>query len=114
MADDVFVLQDSYGNEVINQVPTESSITKAIIAYLKKDGHYARKTFGGPAGSGWPDIIGVRSPDGRAFALEVKRPDRMNTVTLIQRKNLLDFKKAGALVGVVSSVLDARNIVGES
>ena len=94
--------------------PSEASITRSIIAALKRDGHYARKTHGGAAGAGWPDIIGVRAPDGRAFAIEVKRPDKMNTVTMIQRKNLLAFKKAGALVGVACTIEMARSIVGEA
>lgn len=92
-------------------IPTEAAITRSIIAALKRDGHYARKTHGGSAGSGWPDIIGVRSHDGRAFAIEVKRPDRLNTVTRIQEKNLRDFEKAGALVGVAYSIDTARSIV---
>jgi hypothetical protein len=92
-------------------VPLESSIVQSILRWLNKQpGVKAEKTHGGRYGkAGKPDITGcVR---GRRFELEVKRPG--NKATKLQMKTLQEWKEAGAIVAVVTSVEEAREILQE-
>ena len=64
---------------------------------------------------GTPDILGCR-PDGQAFALEAKAPGGEapyydHIETLKQHLELMAWKRAGALVGVIRSVEDAEYVV---
>jgi len=56
---------------------------------------------------GTPDIVGAYK--GRAFAVEVKRPGKGPTP--VQAGELMLAKKAGAVVGVATSVKEAMAIV---
>jgi hypothetical protein len=67
------------------------------------------KTIGNERRSGLPDIIGfVR---GEAFGLEVKRPG--GKVTVLQRDTLDRMQKAGAVVAVVYSTQEVRDIFAQ-
>lgn len=68
--------------------------------------------YGGRISVGVPgesDIWGVRSPDGKAFFIEVKLPGEK------PRQNQLDFieamKKSGAIAGWCTTIQEALNIV---
>jgi hypothetical protein len=88
---------------------SERAIVKAILAYLNSlPGCLARKRWGGGMGvAGDPDIDAcVR---GRSVQLEVKRPGEQPTI--LQSKRLEEWRRAGAVAGVVHSVGEAREIV---
>lgn len=120
--------------------PTESAIVKQIAKFLETLGAKVLKTSGSSTGLviGTPDVLAcvpVRTPGGRSrfdvkidkdarltmrsptphglfLALEVKRPSKRSAVTVIQRKQLLDWRTAGAIAGVVTSVDDVRELLG--
>ena len=90
---------------------TERAIVKAILAYLNgQPGCLARKRWGGGMGvAGDPDIDAcVR---GRSVQLEVKRAGEKPTP--LQLKRLDEWRQAGALVAVVSSVEDVKSLLTE-
>jgi hypothetical protein len=90
---------------------TERAIVKAILAYLNGlPGCLARKRWGGGMGvAGDPDIDAcVR---GRSVQLEVKRSGERPTP--LQLKRLDEWRQAGALVAVVSSVEDVKSLLTE-
>jgi len=90
---------------------TERAIVKAILAYLNGlPGCLARKRWGGGMGvAGDPDIDAcVR---GRSVQLEVKRAGEKPTP--LQLKRLDEWRQAGALVAVVSSVEDVKSLLTE-
>lgn len=91
---------------------SERSIVENIIKYLRSlPNGYARKIHGGNLGStGEPDVDAV--VDGRALKLEVKRPGHENELTAIQRVALTRWQSCGAIVGVVTSVDDVRDLLG--
>lgn len=84
----------------------ESVIVSEILRELNSiPGCYAVKIHGDPyLRKGTPDILG--SYRGHAFALEVKRPG--GKPTTLQIHELGKWMEAGALIGVVSSVEDAK------
>jgi hypothetical protein len=88
---------------------SERSIVKAILAYLNSlPGCLARKRWGGGMGvAGDPDIDACLR--GRSVQLEVKRPGEKPT--LLQVKRLEEWRQAGAVVGVVVSVDDAKSLL---
>lgn len=91
----------------------EASIVKRILHYLNGlDDCYARKVHGGAYGTnGEPDLdICLK---GRAIKLEVKAPGRENTVTEMQFKALAKWGKAGAIVGVVTSLEEVKELLDE-
>ena len=88
---------------------TEAAITEAIIRWLRARGAHVIKTYGGPYRRGLPDLIGVYR--GRALALEVKRPG--GKPTPLQEHELSRWAAAGALVAVVTSVEDVKQLIGE-
>jgi hypothetical protein len=90
---------------------TERAIVKAILAYLNgQRGCLARKRWGGGMGvTGDPDIDAcVR---GRSVQLEVKRSGERPTP--LQLKRLDEWRQAGAIVAVVSSVEDVKSLLTE-
>ena len=90
---------------------TERAIVKAILAYLNgRPGCLARKRWGGGMGvAGDPDIDACIC--GRSVQLEVKRPGEKPTA--LQAKRLREWRKAGALVAVVSSVEEVKSLLTE-
>jgi len=89
----------------------ERAIVKAILAYLNGlPGCLARKRWGGGMGvAGDPDIDACIR--GRSVQLEVKRPGERPTP--LQVKRLREWRKAGALVAVVSSVEEVKSLLTE-
>lgn len=90
---------------------TERAIVKAILAYLNGlPGSLARKRWGGGMGvAGDPDIDGCIR--GRSLQLEVKRPGEKPT--LLQVRRLEEWRKAGAIVGVVVSVDEVKDLLAK-
>ncbi len=90
---------------------TERAIVKAILAYLNGlPTCLARKRWGGGMGvAGDPDIDGCIR--GRSLQLEVKRPGEKPT--LLQVKRLEEWRRAGAIVGVVVSVDEVKNLLAK-
>ncbi len=58
------------------------------------------------------EVTDAPMPRGLFLALEVKRPSKRSAVTVVQRKQLLDWRTAGAIAGVVTSVDDVRELLG--
>ncbi len=88
---------------------TERAIVKAILAYLNGlPGCLARKRWGGGMGvAGDPDIDACLR--GRSLQLEVKRPGEKPT--LLQVKRLEEWRRAGAIAGVVLSVDEVKALL---
>src|ERR1041385_7030855 len=88
---------------------SESAIVKAILAYLNSLPEcLARKRWGGGMGvAGEPDIDACLR--GRSLQLEVKRPGQK--ATPLQVKRLEQWRHAGALVGVVTSVEEVKALL---
>lgn len=91
---------------------SERSIVKAILAYLNSlPNCLARKRWGGGMGmAGEPDIDACIG--GRSLQLEVKRPGEKPTE--LQLKRLEEWRQAGAITGVVTSVADVRHLLEKS
>jgi len=92
-------------------VTTERAIVKAILAYLNSlSVCLARKRGGGGMGvAGDPDIDACIL--GRSVQLEVKRPGERPSA--LQAKRLEEWRQAGAIVAVVSSVEDVKSLLTE-
>jgi hypothetical protein len=90
----------------------ESAIVKAILVYLNSlPGCLARKRWGGGMGvAGEPDIDACLR--GRSLQLEVKRLGQKPTP--LQVKRLDQWRHAGALVGVVTSVEEVKALLGSA
>ena len=90
---------------------SERAIVKAILAYLNGlPNCLARKRWGGGMGVvGEPDIDACIR--GRSLQLEVKRPGE--NPTQLQVRRLEEWRKAGAVVGVVVSVDDTRSLLAK-
>ncbi len=90
---------------------SERAIVRAILAYLNGlPGCLARKRWGGRMGvAGEPDIDGCIC--GRSLQLEVKRPGEAPTI--LQRKRLDEWRAAGAIVGVVHSVVEVEELLSQ-
>ena len=91
---------------------SERAIVKAVLAYLNSlPGCLARKRWGGGMGvAGDPDIDACIR--GRSVQLEVKRPGEKPT--LLQFRRLEEWRQAGALVCVVTSVAEVRTLFEEN
>jgi len=87
----------------------ERSIVDAIMKNLRTIPQcVVRKRHGTVYGvAGDPDLYGTLA--GRHFELEVKRPG--NSPTPLQEKRIAEWKAAGAVVGVVHSVQEARGLL---
>lgn len=88
---------------------SERAIVKAILAYLNGlPGCLARKRWGGGMGvAGDPDIDACIR--GRSVQLEVKRPGEKPTP--LQLKRLEEWRQAGAITGVVTSLEETRAVL---
>jgi hypothetical protein len=82
----------------------ESTIVANIIRYLRAlPDAWARKVHGGPYGTvGEPDIDACVA--GRTVKIEVKRPGTERTLTAMQARALEQWKRAGAVAFVATSV----------
>jgi hypothetical protein len=91
---------------------SEKSIVNSILKYLNSLPQCrAEKTWGGGYGNaGKPDITGCLS--GRRFELEVKVPG--GKLTPLQKVTLEQWKEAGAIVAVVHSVEEVKEILKEA
>lgn len=89
-------------------VPMEKSIVNGIIKYLNGlPGCHAVKTHGSAFSGGQPDVDVCYH--GQTIKLEVKRPGKKATV--LQEAVLAQWKAAGAIVAVVTSVDEVREIM---
>jgi len=89
---------------------SEASIVRSILRYLNSlDGCRAIKTHGGPLRGGEPDIYAVK--DGQFYAFEVKRPG--GKPTKLQAATLDQWRAAGAVTAVVTSVDEVKEVLGE-
>ena len=90
--------------------PTEKVIVQKILGFLNGlPGCVARKRWGGGMGvAGDPDITGCI--DGRHLEFEVKRPGQQPTALQVRR--LEEWKRAGAVVAVVTGVEQVQSILG--
>ena len=96
-----------------HQPVLEKAVVTRIMGDLKaRPGIVVRKRHGTVMGvAGDPDLYGTIG--GRHFEIEVKRPnDPSSRLTILQRRRLLEWKLAGAIVGVARSVDDALHILG--
>lgn len=86
----------------------ESALTKKVLEYLNSvPGCKAIKIHGNAyVETGTPDIAGCIR--GRAFFLELKVPGKKPTA--IQERRLREWKEAGAITGVVTSIEEVRAI----
>ena len=92
---------------MVPSIPRESSIVTSIMRELRRRGAMVIKIHGDPyMPGGTPDLIGCAS--GRCFVLEVKRPGEKRA---LQVQQLEKWRKAGAVVGVVTSVREAVHFV---
>lgn len=90
-------------------LPREAAIVSQIARLIREiPGAVVRKRHGTAWGmSGDPDLYGCVS--GRHFEIEVKRPGCRPT--LLQEQRLAEWRAAGALAGVATSVEEALAIL---
>jgi hypothetical protein len=90
-------------------VPLEKQIVDSIVNdFRTTPGCVVRKRHGTVFGvAGDPDLYGTIN--GRHFELEVKQPG--NPPTVLQARRLEEWRAAGATVGVVHSVQEAKEIL---
>jgi hypothetical protein len=91
----------------------EKAVVQRIMAALRTvPGLVVRKRHGTVMGlAGDPDLYG--SFRGAHFEFEVKRPnDPSSQLTALQGERLNEWRRAGAISGVVSSVQDAMVLLG--
>ena len=87
----------------------ESDITKEILKYLDKRGHFCFKHWAGMMSrKGISDIIGVQKETGRAIFLEVKKPG--GRIKDEQEEFLFEVQLRGAIGGVVYGVEDVKKL----
>ena len=91
-------------------MPLEKTIVNAIIKHLRTvPGCVVRKRHGTVFGvCGDPDLYG--SIRGRHFELEVKQVG--TPPTPLQVRRLEEWRAAGAIVGIVHSVQEVREVMG--
>lgn len=88
----------------------EKTVVDKIRKYLLSlPGCYVFKVHGSQFTTGQPDLIGCL--EGKTFCLEVKRPG--GRATPLQLKRLREWGEAGAMVGVVTSVEEVKNVLGQ-
>jgi Archaeal holliday junction resolvase (hjc) len=89
----------------------ESQITRQILDAIRKHGGYWVKIHGSAYQvSGLPDIIGCYR--GRFVGLEVKVPGGENKLSLRQKVMLRRIEQHGGTSKVVTSALDALDVLG--
>jgi hypothetical protein len=89
--------------------PLEKAIVVAVLRFLNRlPGCVARKRWGTGMGiAGDPDISGCIY--GRHFEFEVKRPGEIPSP--LQCKRMEEWRGAGAVVAVVTSVEETREVL---
>lgn len=89
----------------------ESKLVNRIKSVLKvKHGCFVIKIHGGPyQQAGIPDLVG--SYKGTFFGLEVKMPDKLDTVTKLQQTTIQEIRDSGAYAEVISSVEEAEEMI---
>jgi hypothetical protein len=89
--------------------PLEKHIVDSIVKYLRTvPGCAVRKRHGTAFGvAGDPDLYGTLN--GRHFELEVKRVG--NPPTALQERRIEEWRAAGAIVGVVHGLDEARAVL---
>lgn len=91
-------------------MPRESNLRTAIVKELRR---YSGEWFviwqDGHQEKGLPDILGVYQ--GKFYALEVKRPGQLHTLSKKQAYMLEKIKRAGGRATVVTSVREALDFV---
>jgi DNA-directed RNA polymerase subunit RPC12/RpoP len=86
-------------------------VTRIVKALRNVPGLVVRKRHGTVLGvAGDPDLYG--SFQGQHFEFEVKRPnDSASRLTKLQTERLAEWKRGGAIVGVVRSVVEAMSLL---
>ncbi len=95
------------------QPTLEKAVVHRIMAVLRTvPGLVVRKRHGTAMGlAGDPDLYGTFN--GVHFELEVKRPnDPSSHLTRLQTQRIEDWKRGGAIVGVVRTVAEATELLG--
>lgn len=87
---------------------TEQQIQKKILDYLDSIDCYAIKVINANK-SGVPDILACY--EGKFLAIEVKRPESINTVTKLQEHNLSMVISKGGYSTVATSVADVKEFI---
>ena len=90
----------------------EADVTKEIkfaLEYIGLSDFVFKHWSGMGSRPGVPDLIGTLPPFGRAIFIEIKRPGGQATDD--QAKFMTTMKRAGAVVGVVHSVAELRDIL---
>lgn len=87
---------------------TEQQIQKKILDFLDGIGCYTIKVVNANK-SGVPDIVACY--DGKFLAIEVKRPEAINTVTKLQEYNLALVTSKGGYSSVATSVEDVKEFI---
>lgn len=91
-------------------MPLESAITQSIIKYINSLPYgIAEKVPGSAIASGRPDINGCYK--GYCLRLEIKSPDHGNKASAKQLYNLQKWEKASAVIGVLHSLDDAKQLI---
>ena len=97
-------------------MPLEKTIKANILTYLNSLPQcYARGKHSSPFSKGWPDVQGCLN--GRTLAFEVKQPKSASDprpkqdATPLQQREQVRWFKAGAIVGVVTSLEDVKAII---
>jgi len=89
---------------------TEASLQRSIQKAIEAAGGKVYKIHGGPYSVvGAPDLMG--SLDGKPFAIEVKLPGKLSTLTPKQAYELQCWKAQGWNTGVATTVEEAKTIV---
>lgn len=88
----------------------ESKLQNDIQKRLKSKGAWVLKTHGGPfQRKGIPDLLVCYN--GVFIGMEVKLPNKLNTLTELQRNQLRSIKESGGIACVVTSVNGAEKIL---
>ena len=86
---------------------SETSITKAILSWLREQGYYAIKVHGGPSQeAGVPDILACAPYRGLFVGIEVKVPG--GKASLLQLHHITQIANAGGIAFVTDSLEDCR------
>ena len=89
---------------------TEASLQRSIQRAIEAAGGKVYKIHGGPYSVvGAPDLIG--SINGKPFAIEVKLPGKLSTLTPKQEYELEQWKQQGWNTGVATTVEEAMKCV---
>ena len=89
---------------------TEASLQRSIQRAIEDAGGKVYKIHGGPYSVvGAPDLIG--SLGGKPFAIEVKLPGKLSTLTSKQAYELAQWKAQGWNIGIATSVEEAMKCV---